>query len=224
MSSNRKATTCAVGGCKAGGYMTRGLCKMHYARLRRHGDTGAAGKMHAVSWAGATCTVDGCEKAVKATGLCLAHYKRKAKYGSPTGRPHKPTAAESFAAKITPGDGGCWQWIGTMHAAGYGVFRHDGQQWLAHRWSFEHHIAPVPDELVIDHLCRNRACVNPWHMEPVTNEENLRRGLGYSLQNGMRSCCVNGHEYTPENTYTDPTKGTVRCRTCARDRQRKAAA
>lgn len=71
--------------------------------------------------------------------------------------------------------------------------------------------------MVIDHLCRVRLCVNPSHLEAVTNLENLRRGAGYGLQNGMRSKCINGHRYTPKNTYTAPDGG-IRCRACARNR------
>ena len=106
---------------------------------------------------------------------------------------------------------------GARMVSGYGVLSLGrGVTMLAHRWSYEHFVGPIPDGLVIDHLCRVRHCVNPDHLEPVTNEENLRRGAGYGLRNGMRSACINGHEYTPENTYTHPTKGSVTCRECAR--------
>lgn len=229
----RKATVCSVEGCDAGGYMTRGLCKMHYARLRRHGDPGTAGKQHAVSWEGVACQVDGCDRRVTARGYCLAHYKRSRRWGDPKVRRVAPIE-ERFAARVTVGDfpdgrpglGPCEVWTGNRMVNGYGVLSlARGVTVLAHRWAYEHFVGPIPEGLVIDHLCRVRHCVNPDHLEAVTNEENLRRGAGYGLRNGMRSACINGHEYTPENTYTHPTKGSVRCRECARahDRKRKSA-
>jgi len=91
---------------------------------------------------------------------------------------------------------------------------------LAHRYAYESVKGQIPHGLVIDHLCRNRLCVNPNHLEPVTNLENLQRGLGYALQNGMRTACIHGHEYTHQNTYVSP-RGDTRCRECARIRDSK---
>ncbi len=76
---------------------------------------------------------------------------------------------------------------------------------------------PIPEGLELDHLCRVRHCVNPDHLEAVTHRENIRRGLG-----GPRSHCINGHEFTPENTSLK--RGWQACRACSREKMRVRAA
>lgn len=120
-------------------------------------------------------------------------------------------AAARFHKHVDKTDG-CWEWTGTKQANGYGAFYENGRVLRSHRWSYEHHVGPIPDGLQIDHLCRNRACVNPAHLEPVTALENARRA--------MRTHCVNGHEFTPENTYI-PADGKRYCRECRRRRVRE---
>ena len=85
-----------------------------------------------------------------------------------------------FWAKVRVLDNGCWEWTGGQFPNGYGAFHitHKGTVY-AHRWSYEHLVAPIPNGLQSDHLCRNRPCVNPAHIEPVTCAENLRRGLNH---------------------------------------------
>lgn len=103
----------------------------------------------------------------------------------------------------------CWPWPGQINHNGYGVF----SKALAHRVVYERFVGPIPDGLELDHLCSNPPCVNPWHLEPVTHAENLRRGRGFAAINARKTHCANGHEYTPETTkVTD--QGQRKCRVC----------
>lgn len=169
------------------------------------------------------CAVDGCEKRPKSRGYCVAHYHRFRRWGDPLGSAPKKTPEERFESSIDKSED-CWEWWGTIYNTGYGRFMVKKKQYLAHRWSYEHYVGPIPSGMVIDHLCRNRSCVNPEHLEPVTNEENLFRGKGYRIMNGMDDSCIHGHKYTSENTYWEPNERTIRCRTCARERDRKRTA
>lgn len=133
----------------------------------------------------------------------------------------KGTAEERFWIKVNKTDT-CWLWIAGATKQGYGYFSPaTGQRALAHRWSYEELVGPIPDGLVIDHLCRVRRCVNPAHLEAVTQQENVARGASAELLNGTRTSCVNGHEYTDENTYRPASRpGNINCRECHRIRQR----
>ncbi len=109
---------------------------------------------------------------------------------------------------------GCWQWIGSLNKDGYGKmgFRINGVYVTkrAHIVSYEHFRGPVPDGCELDHECRFRPCINPAHLEPVTHLENMRRGV-----HAMKTECVRGHTFTPENTYVNPNLPNSRyCREC----------
>lgn len=115
---------------------------------------------------------------------------------------------------------GCWEWMGARLPCGYGVIKNPNGTTLAHRLLFEMLKGPIPAGLVIDHLCRNRACVNPAHMEPVTTLENIRRG-DQGRWAKAKTHCPHGHEYTTENTglttrHSEGGRKTRRCLTCAR--------
>ncbi len=122
---------------------------------------------------------------------------------------------DRFLAKINPVESGCWEWTGSCHW-GYGQFWNGIKQVKAHRFSYEFFNGKVPDGLDLDHLCRNRKCVNPDHLEPVTRSINCLRGAGRfraGLVKSARTHCQHGHPYTPENTYIRP-EGYRCCRTC----------
>lgn len=105
-------------------------------------------------------------------------------------------------------ESGCWIWQAAISPKGYGQFYFKGSMRMAHRCAYEIFKEPVSESLTIDHLCRNRACVNPDHLEAVPHVVNVRRGEPYN-----KTKCKHGHEYTPENTYFSP-KGYRFCKTC----------
>ena len=116
-----------------------------------------------------------------------------------------------FWAKVQKTDA-CWLWTAAKHPFGYGHIKIDGRVEAAHRVSWQMARGPVPEGLVLDHLCRTPSCVRPDHMEPVTLWENTRRGTCYSAEAVRKTHCKHGHEFTPENTYHWRTSRI--CRTC----------
>jgi hypothetical protein len=94
----------------------------------------------------------------------------------------------------------CWTWLKQINKDGYGRFYYAKRECLAHRAAYEILVGPVPAGLELDHLCRNRSCVNPDHLEPVTHRENLLRGSTGPAQNAAKTHCMRGHEFTAENT------------------------
>lgn len=116
---------------------------------------------------------------------------------------------------------GCWPWAGAMTRNGYGTFWVGAQCWRAHRYAFSVYRGPIPDGLVIDHLCRNRRCVNPEHLEAVTQSTNLARGDGLVSAQNARTHCPRGHALVPGNLdLTQVKAGKRSCKRCKADAQR----
>jgi hypothetical protein len=188
------------------------------------------------------CEVGGCSRVHYARGLCNSHYIRLRKYGDvqadkplplvPESRRRSPREeiATRFWSKVDRnGPLGCWIWTAQTNRFGYGQFtisdpsRKRGIPASAHRVAWELTHGKIPDGLYIDHLCRTRSCVNPDHLEPVTNRVNILRGVSPAAISARKTHCKHGHEFTPENTYR-PARGGRQCIACRRARERRTSA
>lgn len=126
---------------------------------------------------------------------------------------------DRFVALIEfPEGDGCWVWGGSKKKGtwAYGYFAPHRKPSKAHRWAYEWFVGPIPEGKVIDHLCRNPSCVNPFHLEPVSVRTNTLRGRGPSAVHAVKTHCLRGHEFTPENTYYKLHDGARMCRECMR--------
>jgi HNH endonuclease len=114
----------------------------------------------------------------------------------------------------------CWLWNGATSQNGYGQFWLNGRQSGAHRVAYSMLVGPIPDGLVIDHLCRVRQCVNPVHLDPTTQRENVLRGEGPPASVVRSGICKNGHPRSENAVVRRDGKGQD-CRACLRDAQRR---
>lgn len=112
----------------------------------------------------------------------------------------------------------CWEWTGGKRK-GYGLFGLDGKSKSAHRYSYELFKGDIEKGMTIDHLCRNRACVNPNHLESVTNKENVLRGFGLTAINARKTHCLRGHILSGENLYVHKNNYRA-CKQCMKNRNK----
>lgn len=131
--------------------------------------------------------------------------------------------AEAVMDRVAVGPD-CWMWTGVTDGQGYGRFRHsrqdccctDGKEPFhhkAHRVVYELLSGPIPKDKELDHLCRNRGCVNPDHLEPVSHAVNVLRGESWAGVKSRQTHCIHGHSFDATNTYIDP-RGHRQCRKC----------
>ncbi|CDZ92270.1 HNH endonuclease signature motif containing protein [Rhodococcus ruber] len=157
------------------------------------------------------CSAEGCDRPRKSKGLCNMHYLRK--YQRTRRHPNPPVGVHIRSLRLfwqkvdTSGD--CWIWTGPLNERGYGRTEFRGKKHQAHRVAYETAFGvSIPAGHEIDHLCRNRTCVNPWHLEPVTHRENVIRSTS------LKTHCVNGHPLSGSNLMHNSVSGNRCCRTC----------
>lgn len=127
---------------------------------------------------------------------------------------------DRFWSKVAPAEPfDCWVWAASRFATGYGQYKLDGKNCKAHRLAYLDLVGEIPDGLVLDHLCRNRACVNPYHLDPVTHTVNVQRGDTHrsGCRQREKAHCPAGHAYDEANTYVYPS-GARACRACMNKR------
>jgi hypothetical protein len=127
-----------------------------------------------------------------------------------------PMTMDRFRDRCIPEpNSGCWLWTGTMLWTGYGQVMINKKGKLAHRVAYELFVGAIPQGLTIDHLCRTRICVNPEHLQAVSQRVNTLRGIGPSAVNARKTHCPRGHELSSDNLYVNP-QGKRTCKMCNR--------
>ena len=176
------AKACAVEGCKNGGRLKRGWCRMHYTRWKVRGDV-----HFEYSPPKLECAFPNCEKKHNSKGYCHAHYMqvRKGLELTPLTR-SAISFDQRFMDKISKTET-CWEWTGAKRK-GYASIKNAGKNIYAHRVAYEKWVGPIPEGIEIDHRCHNTICVNPKHLRlatPKQNKENLR-GAQSASASGIR--------------------------------------
>lgn len=203
----------------------RQWCKACYYRLLN------SGQIEKIRGPKGQCSIAGCDRMHWAKGYCRLHYRRWHDTGDPmviqkkgANLPAPGDPVKRFWSKVDKGGPqGCWLWTaGVSPNTGYGNFWLESGTVSAHRYSWELANGAVPDGLHLDHICRTRACVRPDHIEPVTMQTNILRGVSPAALNARKTHCIRGHEFTETNTYRPPGRPDSRfCRECIRIRQRE---
>lgn len=209
---------CVSGGCDRP-RIARGLCTLHYQQIRRT--------------MGEPCVLAGCENPQFAGHeYCNMHWRRKCA-GNPQWEVSDRLVGGDEGARfdrwvLFPSGDGCWEWQGAVtlpnrvSSGGYAKFKTcDQRTVLGHRWNYERLVGPIPEGKQLDHLCRNRRRVRPDHLEPVTAQINVHRGVSFSAVNAAKTHCIHGHEFDDANTRVYYWAGRPHraCRKCASGRR-----
>lgn len=148
---------------------------------------------------GVECKQAGCDKHVRRAGLCATHYKRH-RLGKDMSAPIRTMGGdmENFWPKVSK-TGKCWNWTAARDVKGYGQFKHGGSMKLAHRVAYENSNGPIPAGLIVDHMCHNRACVNPEHLRLADDSMNAQNRAG--ARTGSKSGVRGVHWEARENMW-----------------------
>lgn len=174
---------CSIDGCGMP-VQARGWCHKHYQRWRTTGTTDPAPPRERP-----TCSIEGCESPHAARGWCGNHYAQWQRRGDPTPPPlHYATPSERLAELHERTEDGCMIYTGPLNRGGYGVINTKlSQSKLAHRVAWELVHGLIPEDREIDHICRNRACINVEHLRVVTRVQNLQNHSGAPLPTNKTS-------------------------------------
>jgi hypothetical protein len=150
-------------------------------------------------------------------------WKRPPRLSRESDSPELAGLPSRFWINVEPGksDDECWGWTGPVSTQGYGRMSVNGSLLGAHRIAYELEVGEVTTGLTLDHLCRNRLCVNPAHLEPVTRGENVLRGEGWTAVNARKTHCPRGHPLSGDNLHVRPNRGTRQCLSCRREASRR---
>lgn len=169
-----------------------------------------------------TCTVPGCGRPHQGRGYCSLHYQRLRRNGDPLVEMIvRDDDQRRFWAHVAKTDGGCWTWTGPQRGQGYGRARWNKESVAAHRLAHELLIGPIPEGMEVDHLCRNRLCVNPAHLEAVDHATNTRRAAEHRPR---VTHCKRGHSLDDEANVRLDARGSRHCKECERVLRRGLAA